>query len=75
VRYRVQDVSSGSEEEASPRTAAFLYCAECGRVVSATLLEPDLGDSDPEEVVGEKPSTAEHEAEGTGEPDTASETG
>ncbi|HXJ64105.1 MAG TPA: Clp protease N-terminal domain-containing protein, partial [Actinomycetota bacterium] len=43
VRYRVQDVAH-EQEGVPPRTAAFLYCAECGRVVVANLLEPDTGD-------------------------------
>src|SRR3954462_12155136 len=49
VRYHVQDVPLGEEESSaegsgSPppsRKAAFLYCADGGRVVAANLLEPD----------------------------------
>ena len=50
VRYRVHDVPLGeaeSEESDSrrpSRKAAFLYCADCGRLVAANLLEPDAGD-------------------------------
>jgi len=41
VRYRVQEVAHRPENEAPPRTAAFLFCSECGRVVAANLLEAD----------------------------------
>jgi ATP-dependent Clp protease ATP-binding subunit ClpA len=42
VRYRVQDVAAGSvtdDDKPPPRKVAFLYCAECGRVVDANLLD------------------------------------
>ena len=78
MRYRVDDVAHG-QEGVPPRKAAFLYCAECGRVVAANLLDPDAGDlgfaSDVPEASSAPESTGEPESEGTGEPDVTQETG
>jgi hypothetical protein len=39
VRYRIKGVAYRPEDEAPSRRAEFLFCSECGRVVSANLLE------------------------------------
>jgi len=41
LRYRAQEVTHGPEDEAPARQAALLYCAECGRVLAADLLDPE----------------------------------
>jgi hypothetical protein len=71
VRYRVEDVPGGSEGAAPARRAAFLYCSECGRLLTANLLDPDDADS----VDGAEGADATGEPEGTAEPGAAGDTG
>jgi hypothetical protein len=55
ARFRIEEVppAGDPDEPVGARRAAFLFCAECGRVVAANLLDPDAGDVANEPQAGE----------------------